>query len=500
MRRLWESGGRSVCLFALAYFIADTALNRFAFSDGWTIIWPLNGVTVALLLKRRQSTWPWMLLGVELGTGLGECLDHNPVLLEIGQRICSATEVTICALLLPPFARLEDWLRTPRVYGRFFLALMLGPGISGVMAALMFQHAAGQPFLLAFNNWATADVLGIATTMPLMLSFNSDQMRRLFVLPALPRTLGLQLLCLGGSALIFSCSRYSLTFLLFPLLLLVESFLAFAGSAIAIVGVCLVAVYCTTQGLGPFGAWPADSPLPRDFALQIYFGFHLLALFPVSIVLMERQRLSAELRRTNARLTLLASLDGLTGIGNRRLFDERFAEAWIRAARLRRPLAVAILDIDNFKQFNDLYGHVQGDACLRSVAEVLQVEMRGPDDLVARFGGEEFAIMMPGASAEAARLAAERVRNAILNLGIVHLGNTWNRVSVSIGYASVVPTSADGRLGLIQLADAALYRAKREGRNCVETITSIEGLRAANDHYGDTTQIRLMRLLKGRER
>ena len=384
-------------LFAVIYLFVDFALNRFAFSDGWTIIWPLNGINVALLLMRPRSAWPFMLLGIEIGTGLGECLEdsHNAILMQVSQRLISGVEVVTSALLLPPFVTLDRWLRTPRIFYRFAAALVLGPGISGALAACLFHVVQGQPLLLAFNNWATADALGIAATMPLALSLGSPQLRRLFERRALPRTLGSLTLALVGAGIIFSVSDYPLVFLLFPLLLLVEATLAFAGSAIAIVGVCLISVYCTTLGLGPFGKWPANLAVPRDLALQLYFGFHLIALFPASLMFMERRRMAGDLRDKNARLTVLASLDGLTGIANRRCFDERFAQEWNRAIRHHKPIALAMIDLDNFKQFNDLYGHLAGDRCLCAVADALSRQVQRPEDLVARFGGEEFTLLLP---------------------------------------------------------------------------------------------------------
>jgi diguanylate cyclase (GGDEF)-like protein len=489
------SNFKTMGVFALIYLIVDIALNRFAFSDGWTILWPLNGVTVALLIMRPRQAWLLILAGVEIGTGIGEYLDDNPVGLEIGARICSLSEVLLCASLLPAFVNVEDWLRTPRLHLRFLTALVVGPGISGLMAAFLYQAMKGENYWLAFNNWATADALGIAATLPLALTLRSSQMRALFSWTMLPRTLGILLLALLGSVVIFSMSRYQLLFLLYPLLLLVDTYLAFTGSSIVIVGVFLIAIYLTTNGWGPFGEWPTTLELPRDLAFQLYFGFHLVALFPFSLLLMERRRLAHELEEKNDQLSVLACLDGLTSISNRRTFDERFSEEWSRAIRAQTPVALAIIDLDNFKQFNDIYGHPAGDECLRAVADALREEMQRPADLAARFGGEEFAALLPDTTSQGAARIAERIRAAVLNLNITHLGNPWNQVSVSIGYASAVPRETDTQLGLIQLADAALYRAKREGRNCVETISSAEGLRAANDHFGDTTRIRLMRLL-----
>ncbi|MEA3150366.1 MAG: hypothetical protein QOD56_1305 [Gammaproteobacteria bacterium] len=498
IRPTWVREAKTVLGYSLLYFFVDVALNAFAFADAWTIIWPLNGVNVALLLMNPRSRWPWMLLGIEIGTGVGELFDINNPLMEVGQRTFSATEVLISACLLPPFVTLDRWLRTPWIFVRFAAALILGPGISGLMSAVLFHYAHGQSFILAFNNWATADALGIAATMPLALSLRTPQMRSLFVRPALPKTMGLLILAFAGAEVIFSVNRYPLLFLLFPLLLLVDSMLSFAGSAIAVVGVLFISVYYTTNSLGPFGIWPGDLAIPRDLAMQIFLGFQMIALFPASLMFMERRRMADDLHDTNARLTLLASMDGLTGIANRRAFDERFAQEWNRAVRHRKPLALAMIDLDNFKQFNDLYGHVAGDQCLCAVAKTLSQQVQRPEDLVARFGGEEFALLLPHASADGALKVTERIRAAVEGLGIEHMGNSWKHVTVSIGYSAFTPTHSDGQSGLIQLADAGLYQAKHGGRNRVETIASIEGLQASTWHT-TTSRNRIARML-GRDR
>jgi len=502
-RRSWTSAAQMVAAFAIIYFVVDVALNMFAFADGWTIIWPLNGVTVALLLMRPRSSWLWMLLGVEIGTGVGECLieDFSPGM-EFFQRICSAIEVVICAWLLPPCTTVDQWLRVPKIFRKVVVALMLGPGISGVLAAILFHVAKGQPYLVAFNNWATADGLGIAATMPLVLSARSPQMQALFKPQALPRTLLVLGLVFAGTAVVFSVSRYPLVFLLYPLLLLADSQLAFAGSAIAVAGVCPIAMYFTTRSMGPFGEWPADLWVPGNMALQIFFAFHMTALFPASVLFMERRTMAEELRASNARLTVLAAMDGLTGIANRRSFDERLNEEWRRASRLRAPLSIAMIDLDNFKQFNDLYGHVAGDKCLRAVADVLVSQIHRPEDVVARFGGEEFAMLLPNTNAEGTALVAERIRKAVVDLGVSHLGSTWEVVTVSIGHTTLIPVHGDGQSEFIQLADTALYQAKHAGRNRVETLTSLAALQAAQapSDGGTSSRNRLLRILGRNER
>ena len=281
------------------YTIVVIALNRFAFTDAWNIVWPLNGVNVALLLMRPRSSWVWMLLGIELGSGLGDSLDGLPVWMKLFDRACSALEVVVCARLLPRFVTLEQWLRTPRLFLRFVTALIVGPGISGLLSATVYFYSLGEPFVPTFNGWAVADMLGIAATMPLALSIGSPQMRCLFRPEALTRTLGVLTVALTAATAIFSVSRFPTSFLLFPLLLLVDSLLGFAGSALAVVGVLFILIYCTMQGLGTFATWHDGIAGDGKLALQIYFGFHVMALIPASVMFMERRQMAQQLLASN---------------------------------------------------------------------------------------------------------------------------------------------------------------------------------------------------------
>ena len=275
-----------------------------------------------------------MLLGIEIGAGFGEHYDNtviNSLGPEIIQRLISLVEVVVSAAFLPAFSTLDQWLQKPRIFLRFLAALLLGPAVSGVLAAVFFHFATGQGYLSAFDDWAAADALGIAAVMPLALSFSSAEMRDLFRWRSLAKTLAVLVLAFGCAVAVFSVSRYPLLFLLFPALLLVDSLLDFSGLAIAAFLTSYIAVYFTSQGKGPFGIWAHDLELTSNVAVQIYLGFQLVALFPASIMIMERKRMGSELRDTNAQLLLLASLDGLTGIANRRSFDEYFAQEWNRA-------------------------------------------------------------------------------------------------------------------------------------------------------------------------
>ncbi len=179
--------------------------------------------------------------------------------------------------------------------------------------------------------------------------------------------------------------------------------------------------------------------------------------------------LTRKLDEANRELMRLSAVDGLTGISNRRCFDDTLGKEWRRAARNRSPISLLLVDVDCFKQFNDNYGHQAGDECLKAVAQALAGRLRRPADLVARFGGEEFVALLPQTDAGGALAVAEEMRRSIEALGITHEHSmTAAGVTISVGLASTLPGSGcEGPEGLIEEADRALYEAKRQGRNRV---------------------------------
>ncbi len=179
-----------------------------------------------------------------------------------------------------------------------------------------------------------------------------------------------------------------------------------------------------------------------------------------------------DLARANGRLAALANTDALTGLANRRGFDEALAREWRAAQRAHASIALLLIDIDHFKAFNDTLGHPRGDECLRFVAAALAAELRRPEDVVARHGGEEFVAVLPQTDLHGAALVAERVRAAIAALAIPHPACALGYVTVSVGAVALVP-AGDAAMGdLVALADAALYGAKASGRNRVLAATS----------------------------
>ncbi|OIP68231.1 MAG: hypothetical protein AUK48_16100 [Oscillatoriales cyanobacterium CG2_30_44_21] len=180
----------------------------------------------------------------------------------------------------------------------------------------------------------------------------------------------------------------------------------------------------------------------------------------------ELQRSEDLLRQANLELKKLVNIDGLTQVGNRRCFDDRLKMEWERLSRELQPIALILFDIDCFKLYNDLYGHQMGDECLTAIAQTAQQVLSRPADLVTRYGGEEFAVILPNTDIKGALTVSEQIRIAVTDLGLAHQNSEIdNVVTISLGVASLLPSLDEELSTLIKQADMALYRAKQQGRN-----------------------------------
>ena len=179
----------------------------------------------------------------------------------------------------------------------------------------------------------------------------------------------------------------------------------------------------------------------------------------------ERKRSEQQLQEAYRAVEALALTDGLTGLANRRRFDQCLAAEWRRNMRTRQPLSLLMLDVDLFKAYNDSYGHQRGDSCLKQIAESCMDVVTRPGDLVARFGGEEFVVIMPNTESEGAMEVAEEICEALRSRRLPHEGSPIGVVTISIGCATLVPEFGKHAADLIAIADHALYAAKHLGRN-----------------------------------
>jgi diguanylate cyclase (GGDEF)-like protein len=237
----------------------------------------------------------------------------------------------------------------------------------------------------------------------------------------------------------------------------------------AVVSVALTIVSFTVAAL--VFAMPAT-------ALARSCGFLVITAAVSALAAWQTERQSRRSFLEGRLIAQLAEQDALTGAKNRRVFDEQLTRLWQQAVEDQRPLAILLIDVDHFKDYNDRYGHQAGDVALQQVATAVQAQIHRPLDVLSRYGGEEFAALLYDIDGVQARDIAERMRRAVSDLSIEHRGSRTARVvTVSIGVAAIQPSAHRGPLGALQLADEALYAAKVRGRDNVHL--------AAESEYGD---------------
>lgn len=196
---------------------------------------------------------------------------------------------------------------------------------------------------------------------------------------------------------------------------------------------------------------------------EIEFIERLVAQLAIAL---QQSELYQQLEMANQKLIKLATMDSLTNVANRRLFDEYLEREWRRMARDKTPISLILCDVDYFKLYNDTYGHPAGDRCLQQVANTIKLELKRPADLVARYGGEEFAVVLPQTDIKGGFHLAELIRRRLKALKLVnHASKISQFVTMSLGVATTIPLSGSSAEKLIQQADEALYQAKREGRD-----------------------------------
>ena len=211
--------------------------------------------------------------------------------------------------------------------------------------------------------------------------------------------------------------------------------------------------------------WPIEEPWWRKTLILASVLLIMSAAVLGLIKLLDKELLRRI--RAEQRSAALARTDGLTGLANRRMFDEALQREWANAKRARAPLTLLMFDSDWFKAFNDRYGHQAGDGALVGIAGIIARSIRRSGDLAARYGGEEFVVLLPGTELSDATVLAQTIRLGIYALNVVNPGSPFGRVTISCGVASMIPGPDAQATILVEAADAALYRAKQSGRHSV---------------------------------
>jgi len=437
---------------------------------GQAIWWPTNGLALALLVRTDRSRWPAILAGVLMGSWAGTLLHGYPLSSWIVNAIANSVGPLLGALNLPRFKKLEEWLQQPQLVVRFVaFALLLGPALSAtIYAANVHRFLPGLDFWASFQTRGDSDMLGYAMFTPLVLVLSSRETYRMVRISELATPVFLLALVAATTYLVFSQSSYALTFVLVSVILIICLRLGFAGSVISVNLLAILATTATMHGHGPLTMGAGIVLDHRILLLQGFLALTMVTVFSVSVVQIEREVFQKQLLLAYEEMEKLATTDALTGLANRRLFEESLKADWARALRSGDSLALLTIDVDHFKSYNDRFGHPAGDICLRAIAQAILAQEHRFTDLLARYGGEEFLFLLPGASLEDAARMAETIRSRVESLHGRPERATHCPVSVSIGCAALIPARGLFPDTLIAASDEALYRAKRKGRNRIE--------------------------------
>jgi diguanylate cyclase (GGDEF)-like protein len=461
-------------------------------------VFPASGVALAAVLLGGPRLWP----GIWLGSfAVNALVLARPDLLRLGVRPDEPLVAVGCAAAIATGAVLQAVIAAglfrvlaggavtlfhrSRDAAAFVAVALLGCLINATvgtgaqsLAGLLDPARRAESWL----TWWLGDVSGVLVTAPMILAWATPTRRPRQPLVQLPELIALLALpfAVGGAIV---RTNYPLEYLyLLPLIWAAFRFGPRGSTALTAL-TAGVAVAVTIDGRGAF----RDAGQSVNEALLLLQSFistvATTALLLVGVItqrdtaerdhavavesLEARVRLRThELAASNVQLRRLAGHDPLTGVANRRQFDEALDAEWRRCAQAVHPLAVVLIDLDQFKQFNDTYGHQAGDECLRRVAEALAGGVMRRGELLARYGGEEFVALFPGAEPDDAMKAAERLAERVRTAAIPYPLVQGGVVTCSIGVATTVPAGCDPAT-LVAAADVAMYEAKRAGRNCV---------------------------------
>jgi diguanylate cyclase (GGDEF)-like protein len=431
------------------------------------VIWPANGVLLGVILLSPRKYW----FDYLLSSVVANVLLHEILSFPFSEIVIFSAANLLEIVVAMFFIRFRDEqlpdLSRPETLRRFLVgAVLLAPLCSGALVGACEAYLGYSPDFYGMRDWIFADSLGIGIMTPLVLVLRRSEVLKLLTRGKRLETVALLIGMSAASIAIFEQRSYPITFLLLPLLLLVTFRLGASGAAIGIVLLAGPGAYYTVRTHGPFSLLREGTPLIHSILLlQLYLCVLIFMVYIVGSILAERERLQEALTESHRRMEMLANLDGLTQLPNRRSLDLRLHEEWQRAMRERACLSALMVDVDHFKMFNDKHGHLAGDSLLRAIGNILRIAPRRVTDFACRFGGEEFVVLLPQTDSHQAAQVADRLRLAVCSMKLVNEYGELGSVTVSIGVATARPNLGEDSAELLTAADHELYRAKSSGRN-----------------------------------
>jgi diguanylate cyclase (GGDEF)-like protein len=437
-------------------------------SEGIATIWFSNGLIFSLLITQPKERWlSYFLAGLTADT-VADMLYGDPFRLAFGVSLANSVEVVTSTLLLTRwFGYPLDLRRRKTLIGFLVITVLGATALTSALGAFWtLQLTPGPAWWQMFRTWYLGDMLGMAVLAPLIIMMQRPGFFAMFERRELPHTLIVLSAPVLVTTFVFTHNQDPLIFFIFPAFLLVAFRLGLPGTVVNILLVTLMAIGFTIKGHGPLMLIPGQHMLLHRIVIaQVFAAVAIFTMFPVAAILEEKEALKRSLAASEARFRSLALQDELTGLPNRRAFNLQFEREWEKALADGKYLGLVILDVDQFKQYNDVAGHPAGDACLRSIAHVVDRVAELSQAIPARIGGEEFALILPDTTLKRAQEIAETVRTSVLDLGLTHPATACGLQTVSLGVATRLPFDGQRSIELIQFADKALYAAKLGGRN-----------------------------------